>query len=115
MTAAARDNRKAVLLRLENIALPQGVSPVISVFAGLPLGTRSASTDDTRFLGTISNVLRGETGERRVMPGGVVDATRALRALPSGTRTLEITLVPAQTQGSANAISVARASLMLRP
>ena len=115
MAAAARDNRNAVLLRLENIALPEGVSPVISVFAGLSTGTSSALTDDPRFLGTISNVLRGETGHRRVMPGGVVDVTRALRSLPAGIRALDITLVPVQTEASANPVSVARASFMLRP
>lgn len=115
-TAARTD--KAVLLRLENIALPNGVAPVISIFAGLPSGVSSASTDDSGFLGTISNVLRGETGDRRVMPGGVVDATRAVRRLPAGAHRLDITLVPAERAAGRAAerpLSVARASLVLRP
>jgi len=116
--AAAARNDKPVLLRLENIALPPGVSPVISVFASLPSGVTSASTEDPDFLGTISNVLRGEIGDRRVMPGGVIDATRAVRRLPAGAQRLNITLVPAERGAGGAAerpLTVARVSLVLRP
>jgi len=117
ITTAARGD-KAVLLRLEKIALPDGVSPVISIFAGLPNGATSASTEDPAFLGTISNVLRGETGARRIMPGGVVDATRAVRRLPAGAHRLDVTLVPAgpaAARAAARPLTIARASLVLGP
>jgi hypothetical protein len=109
---AARTQGKRVLLVLEHVTLPDSVPPVLNVFAGLPADTRVASTDDPRFLGTISNVLsdRGNSGPR-VMQGGVVDATEAVRRLPSPASELHIDVVPAA--GSAP-ITVAKAMLVVR-
>jgi hypothetical protein len=85
-------------LNIRGLRVPGGVSPIVNVFADLPPGTTSVSTDDPHYVGYLANVPSKPTQPNAVavLSGGTLDATKALSRLGFYDRTIAITLAPAE-------------------